>query len=896
MSTTNTLDDTFQGANGQLVNLGAWMPASGGSYTTAEISGGGGVTEAAIESDALYSTASNSLAGCLYSIPLGLNDPILLTFTLTAGNTVDTNGLGVAWRWQPNQALGAPECYYLNLNPTNSQFTLTYQRGSLSVQTMWTSATGAFASGTYSIRVLPCNFKHTVEFTRASDGYYYNGLTSAWQAARAPLVEFCDSNLVTAGQVAIFTSCLSTDANPFAITSVSAGPALMNSIPGQLGASRVLDRLVRLTCLSQLGGVSPYTYQLQRSPDGTTWSNLATLTPGQHYDDTTVAASTAYHYRASTTDSSTTRNPRAATATFLKSDTTTQGTWIGVYGAAGYYLAPAYISQPAYGYITPAGLNIGPACYTYASSTADVRALEEPPSGSARQATVWYYNGSIGLDINIADGNVHDVSIYCVDWDSQGRIQTVAVIDALTGTTLDSRTLSSFQNGVYLQWAISGHVVIKLTVTTGSSAVCSGVFVDAGSGAPSPSPTPTPTPAPLTSTSNVVSVTTPAAITLASYPTPTPASPYAEWTNFTNPNDTTGAQAQFHMPGGFFDPLYGDLAFLFGGDVATPGVYAYYSKDLLNLYPGPHNPIIDLTSLATSGALYRFHAVPMPDRYGYIGFLYNVPGTGDTGYLFTATDPMGPWTRVAGPFTVNGHPVGDTTLFLDYDGTVWAVNASQTQNTAFTPIPAPYTSLGTTTYVSYTGQEAPAVVRRDQVITLWGSNQSGFSWNPNSASIFPSPSWPNVGNPGLYSATIPNSTVYPTAATDTGVWGTEPAGAGPPTFAYGYGGAISGGSYSGGTAIGIDPVASYSTQSSGIIETPAGQWIAMMDRWDTNGDASSVIALMPVSWDSWGRPSIPAVASFVPSVSAGPGAWTPPQQIWASPQGVWAPPQKTWSA
>jgi hypothetical protein len=65
-----------------------------------------------------------------------------------------------------------------------------------------------------------------------------------------------------------------------------------------------------------------------------------------------------------------------------------------------------------------------------------------------------------------------------VDWDNNGRVETVQIVDANTGAVLDTRNLSNFANGTYLIWNLSGHVRVNVTWTTGSgtNAVVSGVF------------------------------------------------------------------------------------------------------------------------------------------------------------------------------------------------------------------------------------------------------------------------------------------------------------------------------------------------------------------------------------------------------------------------------------
>ena len=46
---------------------------------------------------------------------------------------------------------------------------------------------------------------------------------------------------------------------------------------------------------------------------------------------------------------------------------------------------------------------------------------------------------------------------------------------------LDTETVSSFSTGVYLQWTVSGNIVIKMTNLSGPNAVLSGLFIDSAS-------------------------------------------------------------------------------------------------------------------------------------------------------------------------------------------------------------------------------------------------------------------------------------------------------------------------------------------------------------------------------------------------------------------------------
>jgi hypothetical protein len=71
---------------------------------------------------------------------------------------------------------------------------------------------------------------------------------------------------------------------------------------------------------------------------------------------------------------------------------------------------------------------------------------------------------------------MHQVALYLLDWDTTARSERVDILDAGTGTLLDSQTASAFHGGKYLVWNLSGHVQIKITRLAGANAVLSGLF------------------------------------------------------------------------------------------------------------------------------------------------------------------------------------------------------------------------------------------------------------------------------------------------------------------------------------------------------------------------------------------------------------------------------------
>jgi len=167
-----------------------------------------------------------------------------------------------------------------------------------------------------------------------------------------------------------------------------------------------------------------------------------------------------------------------ATAVFVKTDTTTQGNWKGVYGANGYNVINDTVSYPGYANVTATNqFN-----YTWANSTADVRGLQKAVSSSDRIAAAWYTSGTFTVDLNFTDGAQHQLAVYCLDWDTGGaRQQTVSILDGVTNAPLDTQSVASFQNGKYLVWSVKGHVILQVTNRGRLNAAVSGLFFDTGS-------------------------------------------------------------------------------------------------------------------------------------------------------------------------------------------------------------------------------------------------------------------------------------------------------------------------------------------------------------------------------------------------------------------------------
>jgi hypothetical protein len=158
-------------------------------------------------------------------------------------------------------------------------------------------------------------------------------------------------------------------------------------------------------------------------------------------------------------------------AVFSGVDSNTEGTWKGVYGLDGFAVVNDSTSYPGYAQVSLSGQQP----FTWASSTSDVRALQKS-AVNGRIASAWFASSNFAIDINITDGNVHQVALYCLDFDSRGRSETISVSNPTTNTVLDTETVAAFSSGKYFIWNIRGHVKFVVTKTAGPNGVVSGLF------------------------------------------------------------------------------------------------------------------------------------------------------------------------------------------------------------------------------------------------------------------------------------------------------------------------------------------------------------------------------------------------------------------------------------
>lgn len=219
------------------------------------------------------------------------------------------------------------------------------------------------------------------------------------------------------------------------------------------------------------------------------WQTVATVSAGSGtYSSVGLGAGLLYAYRViayndagnsapsnEATATTLSASPAFTSAAFLAADTATLGNWIGKYGAEGWNLFTGPSSVPANVQFSS---NTG-SLYQWSDQTSDTRALQKPLGGRVMGAT--FSNTSFTFDLAFLDGAAHKLTLCFVDWDRSGRSQTVELLDPATGTVLDSRTVSNFQNGTYLSWRVTGALRVRCTRLAGNNALVNAFFLDTAS-------------------------------------------------------------------------------------------------------------------------------------------------------------------------------------------------------------------------------------------------------------------------------------------------------------------------------------------------------------------------------------------------------------------------------
>jgi hypothetical protein len=318
-------------------------------------------------------------------------------------------------------------------------------------------------------------------------GFTGNGSTQVWQLTAANMITR-KSDLSVSNNT-LSATVPSQSITLFVLPSTGTAPPPVGA-PTNLTAKGWNGRVP----LSWSAGASNISFAVKRST--TAGGPYTTITSGlttTSYIDTGVTNGTRYFYVVEATgpagDKATSNEASAvpvkgASAALLATDTTTKGTWKGVYGKDGYAISQLAQSLPAYAQFSVASAGN----YTWVPSTTDTRGLQKV-STADRIAGAWYTNASMTVNLNLTDGKAHNVAMYMVDWDSTTRVEWFQFFDASTGEPIVSQASSGFNGGKWLVWSIQGNVQIVVTRTAGANAVLSGLMFDAGAQPAPPAPT-----------------------------------------------------------------------------------------------------------------------------------------------------------------------------------------------------------------------------------------------------------------------------------------------------------------------------------------------------------------------------------------------------------------------
>ena len=238
--------------------------------------------------------------------------------------------------------------------------------------------------------------------------------------------------------------------------------------------------------LQWTGGGQTFTLYRSATPSGRNAVPVATGLTATTYLDIGLRNGTTYFYQVAAVNSYRS-SPRshavsvrpsaasAASASFVKTDAVTQGNWKGVYGADGCRVVGDTEKYPAYAVVSVSAANV----FQW-PPISDVRALQKASSAADRIAAELHADKTVTFDVNLTDTQTHTVALYFLDWDHKGEVNAVQIKDAVFGNVLDTRSFSSFANGLYGVWNLKGHVQISITnaapQATNSQATVSGLF------------------------------------------------------------------------------------------------------------------------------------------------------------------------------------------------------------------------------------------------------------------------------------------------------------------------------------------------------------------------------------------------------------------------------------
>ena len=93
------------------------------------------------------------------------------------------------------------------------------------------------------------------------------------------------------------------------------------------------------------------------------------------------------------------------------------------------------------------------------------------------------------VDVDVTDSTSYNLELYVLDFGNDGRSEQIQLTNATSGAVLSTQTVSSFSGGVYMNYTITGNVLMTITKEAGDNAVLSGLFLDSSTPSASTSAT-----------------------------------------------------------------------------------------------------------------------------------------------------------------------------------------------------------------------------------------------------------------------------------------------------------------------------------------------------------------------------------------------------------------------
>jgi hypothetical protein len=150
--------------------------------------------------------------------------------------------------------------------------------------------------------------------------------------------------------------------------------------------------------------------------------------------------------------------------------------------------------MPAYAAVSVTGAQT----FTWSHVPTGAVPVQRVSAGTDRIASVWYSPTAFDVNLNLTDGQTHQVGLYVIDYDAFGRSVRVDAVDAGTGQQLATASVTDMRAGRYLMFNVKGNVTFRVTNTGPVNGVLSGLFLDPVGTVPPPTTVPPPPPPPTT--------------------------------------------------------------------------------------------------------------------------------------------------------------------------------------------------------------------------------------------------------------------------------------------------------------------------------------------------------------------------------------------------------------